>query len=157
MLVASFIFWSYITSLGPIPSDSYPYVQKFWPQHASMKALWAASTQEGQPLLMTSLKPWVIAGSFAAAVTAFATFGALGMSAQFIYGGISAINQYPHTVTLIFIGALLGRFYFRKKFGAKQWQNFAPILAVGFGAGLGLVGMFAIAIYFLWVSIGTGY
>jgi hypothetical protein len=35
------------------------------------------------------------------------------------------------------------------------FMGLAPILAVGFGAGLGLVGMFSIAMNFLWGSIGV--
>ncbi len=157
LLVASFIFWSYILGLGPVPSDSYPYVQKFWPMHAQMKALWASAMQEGQSLLLESLKPGFIATGLLAALALFASFGALGISSQYIYGGLGGLNSYPHMAIMIFVGALLGRFVLAKRFGAQRWQSFAPILAVGFGAGMGLVGMLAIAINFLWVSIGVGY
>jgi len=157
LMVASFIFWSYISSLGPVPSDSYPYVQKFWPQFAQLKALWAASMQEGQSLLFEAIKPEVIFGALFGLLALFGIFSGFGVSAQYIYGGISAINGYPHIATMIFIGACLGRFVLARKFGKEKWTNFAPILAVGFGAGLGLVGMFAIAVNFLWVSIGTSY
>jgi hypothetical protein len=157
MLIASFVFWSYITNLGPIPSDAYPYTQKFWPMHAQMKAVWASSLQEGQNLLLTALKPTVIIGSLAGILALFGGFAAAGISQQYIYGAIGAINGYPHTALLVFIGACLGRFVLAKKFGREKWQNFAPILAVGFGAGLGLVGMLSIAINFLWTSIGTRY
>jgi hypothetical protein len=157
LLVASFIFWSYITGLGPIPSDNFPYVQKFWPMHAQMRALWASAMQEGQSLLLDALKPGVIVGSFVAGCVAFASFSALGISAQYIYGALAAANGYPHNAIMIFFGACLGRYVFAKKFGRERWQNFAPILAVGFGAGMGLVGMLAIAINFLWASIGVNY
>jgi len=155
LIIASFVFWSYISSLGPIPSDSYPYVQKFWPQFAQMKALWASSMQEGQSLLLGSIKPMLIGGATTAILLIFGACGAAGVSLQYIYGGIGALNGYPHMAVMIFIGACLGRFVFAKKFGKERWTNYAPILAVGFGAGLGLVGMLAIAINFLWVSIGT--
>lgn len=157
MLFASFIFWSYITGLGPIPSDQYAYVQKFWPVHAQMRAVWASSMQDGQPVLLEALKPGVIGTAFGAAVAAFASFSWLGISAQYLYGAIAAVNQYPHMAVTIFTGACLGRFVLAKKFGRERWQNFAPILAVGFGAGLGLVAMFCIAVNFLWVSIGVNY
>lgn len=157
MLVASFIFWSYITGLGPIPSDQYPFVQKFWPMHAQMRALWASGMQEGQSLLLDALKLPVILGAFGVACAAFATFGWLGISAQYIYGFLASANGYPHNAIMIFIGACIGRYVLAKKFGRERWQNFAPILAVGFGAGMGLVGMLAIAINFLWASIGANY
>jgi hypothetical protein len=132
-------------------------VQKFWPMHAQMKALWASAMQEGQSLLLDALKPGVILGAFALATSAFAGFAALGISAQYLYGAIGAVNGYPHTAVMIFIGACVGRYVLAKKFGRERWQNFAPILAVGFGAGMGLVGMLAIAVNFLWAAIGANY
>jgi hypothetical protein len=157
MLVTSFVFWSYIVSLGPIPSDNYPYVQKFWPMFAQMRALWASSMQEGNRMLLDAIKPGIIITALLGGLGMFAGFNAAGISAQYIYGGIGSMNGYPHTVVPIFVGALLGRYFFRHKFGAEKWTSFAPILAVGFGAGIGLIGMLSIAINFLWVSIGTGY
>jgi len=157
LLIASFIFWSYITGLGPIPSDSYPYVQKFWPQFAQLKAVWASSMQEGDSVLFQALKPGVILAALAGVLALFGVFSSLGISAQYIYGGIGAMNGFPHMAVMVFAGALLGRFVLRKKFGVEQWTSYAPILAVGFGAGMGLIGMLAIAINFLWTSIGINY
>lgn len=157
MIIASFLFWTYISTLGPIPSDNYPYVQKFWPQHAQMKALWAASMQEGQSLLFEALKPWVIGVTLACALAFFSGFAAIGISAQYLYGGISAMLALPQNALFIFLGACLGRYYFSRKFGQEKWGNYTPILAVGFMAGMGLIGMLAIAINFLWTSIGSSY
>ncbi|MFP4106368.1 MAG: hypothetical protein ACLFVU_09790, partial [Phycisphaerae bacterium] len=130
MMLASFIFWSYVNSLGPVPSDSYPYVQKMWPQFATMKALWASSMVEGDSMLLTSLKPLVIIGSMVSALGLFGVFSIFGISVQYIYGGIGAVTQYPHKWFLLVLGAVLGRYYFSKKFGQEKWQNYAPILAV---------------------------
>jgi hypothetical protein len=157
MILASYLFWSYISGLGPIPSDDYPYVQKFWPQFAQMKALWAASMQEGQSLLFEALKPLVIGLALAVALGMFGVFSFFGISAQYIYGGLGAMAAYPHNAIMIFAGALLGRFFFARKFGKEKWTNYTPILTVGFMAGMGLTGMFSIALNFLWTSIGTGF
>ena len=145
-----------ISGLGPIPSDSYPYVQKFWPQISQMSAVWTSSNQEGQSLLFKSIKPVIIGSSYLGIIGIFLGFGFAGISSQFIYGGLGAMSGFPHYAIIIFIGACLGRFVLAKRFGAEKWQNYAPILAVGFGAGMGLVGMLSIAINFLWVSIGNG-
>jgi hypothetical protein len=157
MLIASFIFWSYINSLGPIPSESYPFAQKFWPQHAQLKALWASSMQEGSLMFEQALQPWVIGGTFGGVCVFFILSALFGFSTQYVYGAIATLTgRFDRAVPLL-IGALLGRYYFARKFGREKWTNFAPILTVGFSAGMGLTGMLAIAIYFLWVSIGTGY
>ncbi|MGC9449999.1 MAG: hypothetical protein ACP5I4_01010 [Oceanipulchritudo sp.] len=157
MLLASYVFWSYISGLGPIPSDDYPYVQKFWPQFAQLKALWAASMQEGQSLLFEALKPFVIGLALTVALSLFGVFSLLGISAQYIYGGLGAMAAYPHNAIMIFTGAVLGRFVLAKKFGREKWTNYTPILTVGFMAGMGLTGMFSIALNFLWTSIGSGF
>ena len=153
LALTSFIFWSYITSLGPIPSENYPYVQKFWPQFAQLKALWASSLQSGGSVLLNSISPTVILTALGGTLAMFMGFGFAGISTQYIYGGLGAMNGYPHTVIPLFLGAVLGRYVFSKTFGKEKWQNYAPILAVGFGAGMGLIGMFAIAINFLYVSV----
>lgn len=155
MLVASYIFWTYILSLGPVPSDRYPYAQKFWPMHAQMQALWASAMQEGQSLLLHAIKPEIIIGTLAGTLLLFGGFSLAGISTQYLYGGLGALNGFPHTVVPIFVGAMLGRYVLAKRYGREAWQNYAPILAVGFGAGMGLIGMLSIALNFLWVSIGV--
>jgi hypothetical protein len=157
MLVASFIFWSYVVSLGPVPSEAYPFVQKFWPQHAQMKALWASSMQEGSLLLTRALKPMLVLATLVVSCLAFVVAGIVGFSTQYLYGFFGGLMSGPSGVFLIFTGALLGRFVFARKYGKEKWQNYAPILAVGFSAGMGLMGMLSIAINFLVVSVGTGY
>jgi hypothetical protein len=108
-------------------------------------------------MLFDSIKPLVIGGGLVATLALFGLFGIAGISAQYIYGGLGALTAFPHIVLLTFIGAVLGRFVLAPMFGREKWTNYAPILAVGFFAGLGLVGMLAIAINFLWVSVGTSY
>jgi hypothetical protein len=106
---------------------------------------------------MQSLKPSVIFTALGTTLLLFIGFGWLGISAQYLYGGIGGLNRYPHQPLIMFIGGLLGRYVLAKRFGRERWQNYAPILVVGFGAGMGLSSMIAIAINFLWTSIGSGY
>lgn len=157
MIVASFLFWSYIITLGDIPSDQYPYVEQFWPQYATLSGVWASSMQEGQTLLFQSLKWEAILAGFLGSIGLFTGFSAAGLSHQYIYGGITTLTQLPHMAIMIFTGALLGRFFFMRKFGKDRWTNYTPILAVGFAAGMGLTGMLSIAINFLWASIGSSF
>ncbi len=42
--------------------------------------------------------------------------------------------------------ALIGRYYMANIFGKKQWANFTPVLAAGFGCGIGLVGMVSMGV-----------
>jgi hypothetical protein len=45
-----------------------------------------------------------------------------------------------------FAAGMVGRYYFAKKFSQASWSQYTPILAAGFGCGMGLVGMTCIAI-----------
>ena len=42
------------------------------------------------------------------------------------------------------LGAMLGRYYFRRKFG-DMWLKFAPVLLAGFSCGMGLMAMLAVS------------
>ena len=54
--------------------------------------------------------------------------------------------MWPHFVILQFAGALLGRYYFARRFGESKWKAYAPIILAGYSCGMGLIGMTSIAI-----------
>jgi len=71
MLVCSFLFWSFIWRLGQIPSPAYPYVQKFWPFHATIQTMWIRSTMPGEggmALLRQVMWPHFVIPQFAGAM-----------------------------------------------------------------------------------------
>jgi hypothetical protein len=41
-------------------------------------------------------------------------------------------------------GALVGRYYLRRKFG-DMWLKYAPVILAGFSCGMGLVAMLSVA------------
>ena len=70
----------------------------------------------------------------------------LGMPIFLIWGYVQSVNGIPHTLVTQIIGALLARFYFWKRYGKQQWRQYAMVLAVGFGVGMSLIGMFCAAL-----------
>jgi hypothetical protein len=80
-------------------------------------------------------------------------FGALtnlGAPVFLVYGMVTGLNQtIPHVIIPRMLGALVGRFAFRKKFGAKTWRQYAPVLLAGFSCGMGLIATMGIGINFL--------
>ncbi|MCH2665332.1 OPT/YSL family transporter [bacterium] len=48
VLATSFMYWSYIWKLAPIPSDAYPYVQRFWPLRALQRSVWVTGTMRSE-------------------------------------------------------------------------------------------------------------
>ena len=69
-----------------------------------------------------------------------------GMPIFLIWGYVQSVNGIPHTLLPQIIGALLARFYFWKRYGKQEWRRYAMVLAVGFGVGMALIGMFCAAL-----------
>ena len=148
MFVCSFLFWSLIWKLSPIPSSAYPYVQKLWPFHATMQAFWAKSTlPDGGANLLTQIIRWDYIGiGLGTSLILYGALHFLQAPMAIFYGFVAGLGQWPHFVILNFIGAMLGRFYFQKRFGEARWGAYAPILLAGYSCGVGLIGMSSIAI-----------
>ena len=148
MFVCSFIFWSFIWKLGPIPSSAFPYVQKFWPFHATMQAFWAKSTLSdgGNELIRSIIRLDYILVGVASSGAMLGLLSVLKWPITLFYGFIGGIGAWPHFVLPNFIGALLGRYYFERRFGEQTWRSYTPILLAGYSCGMGLVGMSSIAL-----------
>ncbi len=76
-------------------------------------------------------------------VIAYIILSVFGLPVMLIYGVVRGLGQStPHSLILEVIGAMLGRFFFLKRYGA-MWRQYAPVLLAGFSCGMGLTGMFA--------------
>lgn len=149
MFVCSFIFWSFIWKLGPIPSSAYPYVQKFWPFHATMQAFWAKSTlpEAAGNALVSQIIRWDYIGTgFLGSALVLGLLALFKAPLAMFYGFVGGIGYWPHFVILNFVGAMLGRYYFEHRFGEGRWRAYTPILLAGYSCGMGLVGMSSIAV-----------
>ncbi len=149
LLVTGFFFWWYIWSLADIPSERYPYVQRFWPMHASYRALWSTALSDGTPFMLNALKGWVIGGAAAVAVVLYVVLTLLGVHTGYFYGMVAGIGAYPHHTIAIFIGMLIGRLYLARRVGPERWRRYTPVILAGFSCGMGLVAMLSIAFVFL--------
>ena len=156
MLVCSFLFWSLIWKLGPIPSAAYPYVHRVWPYFATMQAMWASSTLPGgASLIQGVIDPKIILTGLGVGGLTFSLFSALGLPISLFYGILAGAMTWMPTAVPSFIGGMLGRYYFLKKFGREKWRAYAPILLAGYACGLGLVGMVSVATTLIAKSIST--
>ena len=161
MLGCSFLFWQFFWKLGPIPSASYPFVQTFWPQDATFTLLWATATREGgqqQNWLIHALKPHLMGIGFGGAVGLYTILALAKAPMMWFYGlagGIVAggIDSSTARVIPMFAGAMLGRYYFRRRFGLHRWRLYAPVLMAGYACGQGLMGMTGIAIAIILKSV----
>lgn len=95
------------------------------------------------------LKGWkwpiiLIGGGFGLFVYFSMSF--LGMPVFLIWGYVQSVLGIPHNLLPQILGALLARFYFWKRYGKQEWRRYAMVLAVGFGVGMSLIGMFCAAL-----------
>ncbi len=146
MLFCSFLFWSIIWRMSPIPSSSYPFVQKMWPMDAMFQSLWATSTLgEGKNWMIEAIKFKYIFNSSVIGMALYFLLMAVKAPISLFYGIVGGVSVFPHMALPMFIGALLGRFYFARKVG-PNWKRYTPIILAGYSCGMGLVGMVSIAV-----------
>ncbi|HID10675.1 MAG TPA: peptide transporter [Candidatus Latescibacteria bacterium] len=156
MLVCSFLFWSLIWKLAPIPSAAYPYVHKVWPYFATMQAMWASSTLPGgASLIQGVINLKIILTGLGAGGLTFALFSGFGLPISLFYGILAGAMSWMPTAVPSFVGGMLGRYYFLKRFGRERWRAYAPIILAGYACGLGLIGMVSVAITLIARSVST--
>ncbi|MGC8976202.1 MAG: peptide transporter [Candidatus Ratteibacteria bacterium] len=146
MLFCSFLFWSIIWRMAPIPSSTYPFAQKMWPMSAIFNALWATSTLEGgAKWMIEAIKFKPIFSSTIIILLLYGIITVFKLPVALFYGMIGGLVTLPHYSIPMFFGALLGRFYMAKKIG-QNWQKYTPIILAGYACGFGLIGMVSVAV-----------
>jgi hypothetical protein len=146
--ILSLLFWAFIWKSGVIPSDLYPYAQKMWELNAkNTMLLWSATlpVEGGQPLFFQALHPWVIGGSFSFSLIVFAILSVFKLPIMAIFGFVNSVGGMPHGFIFMVIGAMIGKFYFHRKFGSKRFLQMVPVLLAGYGTGVGLIALIGVA------------
>jgi hypothetical protein len=131
--------WTYYFVLDTDPNFTSPWIQR--------------STDE--PWLFRAIKKKVIVAGAVFGVGSYALLSVLGLPVLLVFGFVRALTGIPHWVITEVIGALLARYYFFRKYGAKQWRLYAPVLAVGFACGMALMGMASISIALIQKSVSV--
>ena len=153
VMIASLLFSQFIWQLAPIPSSSYPFAQELWHLQALNTLLMQTSTLEGNSLFFQALN-WIYVGSGTLlGVVMYLILSLFGLPVMLVYGLVRGLGQStPHGLILEVIGALLGRFFFLRRYGA-MWRQYAPVLLAGFSCGVGLMGMFAMGLTLILKSL----
>ena len=154
MFCLSWVFWAFIWHAAPIPSDAFPAAQINWELRTKTDTLLYTSTfspeGKGSHSIMDSefmhaVHPGVVGTAFGLVAVAFSLCSLLGLPTLFIYGIIRGLGALPHTMVLEIVGALLGRLYFQKRFGADNFLRMVPTILAGYFTGVGLISMATIA------------
>jgi hypothetical protein len=154
VMVASLLFSQFIWQLAPLPSASYPYAQELWHLQALNTLLMQTSTLEGNSLFFQALNGWVVSAGLSFGLITYFLLSIFGLPILLVYGVVRGLGQsIPHGLILEVVGALIGRYYFLKRYGA-MWRQYAPVLLAGFSCGMGLMGMFSMGCTLILKSLG---
>ncbi|MBI9110364.1 peptide transporter [Maridesulfovibrio ferrireducens] len=154
VMIASLLFSQFIWQLAPIPSSNYPYAQELWHLQALNSLLMQTSTLDGNSLFFQALSGPVIFSGIGLGLILYTVLNTLGLPVLLVYGVVRGLGQStPHAFVLEVSGALIGRYFFQKKYGA-MWRQYAPVLLAGFSCGMGLTGMFAMGCTLILKSLG---
>ena len=155
LFVGTVAFSQFVWSIGPVPSEMFPYANQFWELNAYRQGLlWTATLpDEAASPFMEAFRPEYLSIGFGLALLVYASLAHFGLPVFLVYGVVRGLDQtMPHAVIPMFIGALLGRFVFRKWFGEK-WPQYRIVFAAGFSAGMGLIAMFSLGFVLMSKSV----
>lgn len=166
LFVLSFTFWGFIWKTNPIPSDMFPATQINWELAAKNQVLLFSSTFTGPGAqgervrfadteLGKAIKPKVMAAGGLGIAGLFIILTGFGLPTMLVYGLVRGFGNLPHYMLLEIVGALLGKFVLRKRFGEKRFLQLAPALLAGYMTGVGLIGMAAIAMRLITTAVST--
>jgi len=155
IVVGSLFFAHLIWGLGPIPGPQYLYAQEWWEVTAAQQAIVFSSTLGGFTEFEEAFRGSYILAGLGAGGLLLGIFSWLGAPTFFIYGVVRGLNQtLPFVVIPQVVGALVGRFYFRRRMGL-EWRQYIPVVFAGFSCGMGLVATLCIGLTFVSKSVFT--
>ncbi len=155
VLVATLVFSQFIWRIAPVPSSAFPYADTFWELNAFQQALIYSSTLPGgqHGPFFEAFNVIYISVGLGLALCAYAVLSFFGLPVLLVYGLIRGLDQStPDVILPQFMGALLGRYYFAKRFG-KDWPQYRVVFFAGYGCGVGLVMMFSLGLVFMSKSV----
>jgi hypothetical protein len=153
IIVGSLLFAHVIWRLGTIPGPQYLYAQEWWEVTAAQQAMVYSSTLGGFTEFEQAFNSHYIGAGLLTGGVLVSGLSWLGAPIFLIYGIVRGINQtFPFVIIPQLVGALIGRFYFRRRMG-PMWRQYIPVLFAGFSCGMGLIGTLGIGLTFVAKSV----
>ncbi|NQT93298.1 MAG: peptide transporter, partial [Lentisphaerae bacterium] len=144
VLISSLVFSTLLWQMAPVPSAAYPFADKMWDLQAKMMALTFTSTMEGGSLFMESWNWSNFGWGMGSGVVLYAVLSQFGLPTMLVFGMVRGLAEsHPGAVLFQGVGALVGRFYLKKRFGS-MWLKYAPVLLAGFSCGMGLMALISV-------------
>jgi len=155
VMIATVVCSDLIWKIAPVPSNAFPYARQWWELAAYRQGLIFTSTLAGgdhgqfaQAFHLSYLFTGLGTGLLSYIVLATA-----GLPVLLFYGVIRGLDQSaPQIILPEFLGALLGRYYFQKKFGTN-WKQYIIVFFAGYSCGIGLIMMLSLGLVFMSKSV----
>ena len=155
IILSSLFFSSFIWSLAEIPSAVYPYTEKIWDLTAKNTCLVYSATLGEYSQFSEALGWGRFLAGFGSAGAVMGLLGWFGAPTMLFFGVVRGLGQTaPHTVVPNFIGALIGKFYFERRY-KREWRKMIPVVSSGFFVGTGLVSILSVGFVFLAKAVST--
>jgi len=149
ILISSIFFMNFIWGLREVPSSAYPYADTIWNLQAANQTIMYTSTLGEYSTFERAFNPTYIAWGGVLGIALFAGMSAMGAPLLLVYGLIRGLSYaIPHVAIPQFIGAVIGRYYFKKRLGLR-WRQYIPVVSAGFACGMGLITTVGVGITFL--------
>lgn len=155
IILSSLFFSSFIWSLAEIPSAVYPYTEKIWDLTAKNTCLIYSATLGEYSQFSEALGWGRFLAGFGSAGAVMGLLGWFGAPTMLFFGVVRGLGQTaPHTVVPNFLGALIGKFYFEKRY-KREWRKMIPVVSSGFFVGTGLISILSVGFVFLAKAVST--
>ena len=150
VIIASFLTSELLWRMAPIPSSAYPYTERMWELKLRQWCLMKTATLEGGSQFLEALHgDYVLWGLFSGSGL-FALLTAFGLPIMLIFGAVQGLNQSnPGTMFCTMLGACIARFHFKRKY-KDMWLKYMTAIMPGFGCGMGITSMIAMAFNVIW-------
>lgn len=151
VIISLLVFSQFIWNIAPVPSSAFPYAEKMWEAIAYRQGILMSSTLPGSEggMFTQAFSPTFVAAGLVLALLLYATMSNLGLPVLMVYGLIRGLDMsQPDVILPQFLGALLGRYYFQKKFG-ERWPQYRVVFLAGYTCGVGLIMMLTLGLVFM--------
>jgi hypothetical protein len=155
VMIATVVCSDLIWKIAPVPSTAFPYARQWWELAAYRQGLIFTSTlaggEHGQFAQAFHLN-YLFTG-LGTGLLSYIVLSTAGLPVLLFYGVIRGLDQSaPQVILPEFLGALLGRYYFQKKFGSN-WKQYIIVFFAGYSCGIGLIMMLSLGLVFISKSV----
>lgn len=145
VVISSFVTAELLWRMAPIPSAAYPYTQLMWELNLRQWCLMITATLGGGSQFLEALHLDYALWGLGSGLFLFTVLSLFGLPIMLVFGAVWGLAQSsPGAIFCTLLGALLGRFYFKRKY-KEMWLKYMTVLLAGFGCGVGLASLVAMS------------